>query len=153
MSFEVSCSHCDGRLLVETPGVVVACPHCNTHLSIPAEIPGVTATPPAPEPAPVQQPVVETPIITEPAPPSTARAGNAHHHGTRACSTTRGGDAHHHGTRAPSTTRADNSSTTRGGNSGLSEPARRGWPHGIPRLFPNDGFRTASRGRSHKRAH
>lgn len=39
MTFEMSCAKCDGRLLVETLGVVVACPHCGTHLSIPSEIP------------------------------------------------------------------------------------------------------------------
>ena len=42
MSFEMSCANCDGRLMVDTLGIVVACPHCGTHLSIPAEIPGVT---------------------------------------------------------------------------------------------------------------
>ncbi len=41
MSFEMSCANCDGRLMVETLGIVVACPHCGTHLSIPSEIPGI----------------------------------------------------------------------------------------------------------------
>lgn len=49
MATEVSCGQCQGRLLVETLGVVVACPHCGTHLSIPApETP--VPTPPTPEP-------------------------------------------------------------------------------------------------------
>ncbi len=36
MATEVTCGQCHGRLLIETPGVVVACPHCGVHLSIPA---------------------------------------------------------------------------------------------------------------------
>ena len=36
MSIEVSCGNCHGRLLIEQPGVVVACPHCGTHLTIEA---------------------------------------------------------------------------------------------------------------------
>ena len=40
MAFEMSCASCDGRMMVETLGIVVACPHCGTHLSIPDEIPG-----------------------------------------------------------------------------------------------------------------
>ncbi len=35
MGTEVSCGQCHERLLIETPGVVVACPHCGVHLSIP----------------------------------------------------------------------------------------------------------------------
>lgn len=35
MAMEVACGQCHGRLLIETPGVVVACPHCGVHLSIP----------------------------------------------------------------------------------------------------------------------
>ncbi len=45
MSFEMSCANCDGRMMVDTLGIVVACPHCGTHLSIPAEIPGVSDCP------------------------------------------------------------------------------------------------------------
>lgn len=37
MSFEVACGNCQGRLLVEHAGIVVACPHCGVHLSIPAQ--------------------------------------------------------------------------------------------------------------------
>ncbi len=40
MAFEMSCANCEGRLMVETLGIVVACPHCGTHLAIPSEIPG-----------------------------------------------------------------------------------------------------------------
>ena len=35
MSLEVACGACQGRLVVETPGVVVACPHCGHHLTTP----------------------------------------------------------------------------------------------------------------------
>ncbi len=35
MAIEVSCGQCSGRLLIEAAGVVVACPHCGVHLSIP----------------------------------------------------------------------------------------------------------------------
>jgi hypothetical protein len=35
MAMEVSCGQCHERLMIETPGVVVACPHCGAHLSIP----------------------------------------------------------------------------------------------------------------------
>ena len=33
MAMEVRCGQCYGILLIETPGVVVACPHCGVHLS------------------------------------------------------------------------------------------------------------------------
>ena len=33
MAFEVTCGQCNGRLRVEQPGTVVACPHCGTHLT------------------------------------------------------------------------------------------------------------------------
>jgi hypothetical protein len=36
MAFEVACSQCEGRLMVEEAGVVVACPHCGAHLNIEA---------------------------------------------------------------------------------------------------------------------
>ena len=35
MAMEVRCGQCYGILLIETPGVVVACPHCGVHLSFP----------------------------------------------------------------------------------------------------------------------
>ncbi|MGH7129955.1 MAG: hypothetical protein ACREJB_00985, partial [Planctomycetaceae bacterium] len=35
MTTEVACPACDGRLLVETPEMVVACPHCGAHLTVP----------------------------------------------------------------------------------------------------------------------
>ena len=68
MATEVSCGQCQGRLLVETLGVVVACPHCGTHLSIPAPAPepAPAAVPPTPAPVPIPAPpVVEAP---QPAP-------------------------------------------------------------------------------------
>lgn len=36
MAFEVACSQCQGRLMVEQAGVIVACPHCGAHLNIEA---------------------------------------------------------------------------------------------------------------------
>lgn len=36
MAIELQCPGCSGRLMVETPGVVVACPHCGMHLQAPA---------------------------------------------------------------------------------------------------------------------
>src|SRR5690606_18092509 len=71
MSMEVVCGHCQGRLLIEQVGVVVACPHCGTHLRIdapeqpesPAAAPAAASppepapAPPAPDPAPTSSPV------------------------------------------------------------------------------------------------
>jgi hypothetical protein len=79
MATEVSCGQCQGRLLVETLGVVVACPHCGTHLSIPAPEPvpppPVAPEPPvpqfaaAPEPAPVPEPIyMPAPVVEPPTP-------------------------------------------------------------------------------------
>ena len=70
MAFEMICGQCRGNLLVEQFGVVVACPHCGAHLSIPAPE-GTAPQPPAPEPAPVvpeRPPVVAEsplPIVSE----------------------------------------------------------------------------------------
>ncbi len=63
MATEVTCGQCHGRLLIETPGVVVACPHCGVHLSIPA-----LATDPATPPEPLLE--RDTDIETPPAPGS-----------------------------------------------------------------------------------
>ncbi|MFT5324853.1 MAG: hypothetical protein ACI8P0_002718 [Planctomycetaceae bacterium] len=38
MAFEVACSQCEGRLMVEEAGVIVACPHCGAHLNIEAPV-------------------------------------------------------------------------------------------------------------------
>jgi hypothetical protein len=38
MPFEVHCGECNGTLLVEQTGVVVACPLCGAHLEIPADV-------------------------------------------------------------------------------------------------------------------
>jgi hypothetical protein len=35
MPIELLCGQCQGRLLAEQPGSVVACPHCGTHLHVP----------------------------------------------------------------------------------------------------------------------
>lgn len=41
---ELICGACHGRLLVETPGTTVACPHCGTHLQAPAAPAAIVAT-------------------------------------------------------------------------------------------------------------
>ncbi len=61
MAFEVHCGECNGTLLVEQSGVVVACPLCGAHLEIPADAEtGTLPTDPAPEAA--------TPVGAETAP-------------------------------------------------------------------------------------
>lgn len=69
MAFEMICGQCRGNLLVEQFGVVVACPHCGAHLSIPAATPpapAVSVTPAAPPPPPPSRPA---PLpISNPAP-------------------------------------------------------------------------------------
>lgn len=47
MAIEVACSGCQGHLLAETPGIVVACPHCGLHLSIPESFGQATGQGPA----------------------------------------------------------------------------------------------------------
>lgn len=37
MAIDLVCGHCQGRLIAEQPGSVVACPHCGTHLQVPSE--------------------------------------------------------------------------------------------------------------------
>ena len=60
MATEVTCGQCHGRLLIETPGVVVACPHCGVHLSIPIPPQEPVAEPePAAKPEPIAEPVLE----------------------------------------------------------------------------------------------
>lgn len=91
MATEVVCGQCQGRLLVEQTGVVVACPHCGAHLSIGAQAPAPYPPyppsgyyPPQPQafpqpaptwpapvsapPAPVTQPPVEPPMLASVAP-------------------------------------------------------------------------------------
>ena len=75
MAIEVTCGQCHGRLLVETPGGVVACPHCGVHLAIPAPEPDPTVQPDPTtqsEPTTPPEPVLErdTAIETPPAPGS-----------------------------------------------------------------------------------
>lgn len=72
MATEVSCGHCQGRLLIETRGVVVACPHCGTHLSIPAADPVPAAqesVPSAQQQMATASPNVTVPTLEPPAPP------------------------------------------------------------------------------------
>ena len=59
MAFEVSCSQCQGRLLVEQAGQVVACPHCGTHLAIPDAEPTDAATAESPAEPAAEAPAVE----------------------------------------------------------------------------------------------
>lgn len=47
MAFEVVCTECDGRLRVEQTGVVVACPHCDAHLTIDSDVLETPAKTPA----------------------------------------------------------------------------------------------------------
>ena len=68
MPFEVSCSHCQGRLRVEQAGLV-ACPHCGTRLNV-AE-PPATDVPAAIPPTPVaaSPPTVDSnPVVQAPEP-------------------------------------------------------------------------------------
>ena len=50
MAMEVSCGQCHQRLLIETAGVIVACPHCGVHLSLPEPIADTLPTPLAESP-------------------------------------------------------------------------------------------------------
>lgn len=65
MAMEVVCGSCEGHLLIETPGVVVACPHCGVHLSIPATE-AADALPV--DEAPAEEPPAAEPSL-EPEPP------------------------------------------------------------------------------------
>ena len=64
---EVACSTCGGRLRAETPGIVVECPHCQTHLQIPqneenAEV--ATAAAVEPETAQADTPAVGSEVVS-----------------------------------------------------------------------------------------
>src|SRR5690348_5532945 len=62
MAMELACGNCQGRLLVETPGVIVACPHCGIHL----QTPGAAPAPPVELAAP---PFVTTSVPSQPGAP------------------------------------------------------------------------------------
>ncbi|MDB5340815.1 MAG: hypothetical protein JWN70_6434 [Planctomycetaceae bacterium] len=74
MAMEVVCGNCQGRLLVEHTGVVVACPHCGAHLQIgdpapPAvQVPAPSYSPPVPQFAP-PQPEAPATFISQAPPP------------------------------------------------------------------------------------
>lgn len=65
MAMELICGHCQGRLLVETPGVTVACPHCGTHLLAPAASIPVAFTAPAPAAAAAEELTVKIDPATD----------------------------------------------------------------------------------------
>ncbi|MDA1017521.1 MAG: hypothetical protein O3A00_24070, partial [Planctomycetota bacterium] len=58
MPIEVACGNCQGRLMAETPGTIVACPHCGAHLTVPG-------TEPAPAAAPVAHESEPKPVLAE----------------------------------------------------------------------------------------
>lgn len=82
MAMEVVCGNCQGRLLVEHTGVVVACPHCGAHLQIgeptppAAEAPPPSDVPPAPQSLPPQSEAPAPYFAPEP-PPVPAVAAEA----------------------------------------------------------------------------
>ncbi|NQV24212.1 MAG: hypothetical protein HQ518_07565 [Rhodopirellula sp.] len=61
MAFEVACSECEGRLMVEQAGVIVACPHCGAHLKIDAPVESEASSPDGNVDPPAEQPVDESP--------------------------------------------------------------------------------------------
>ena len=73
MSFEVLCGQCQGRLLVEQVGVVVACPHCNSHLTV-GTAPDQPETPALSDPN-HQETIIST--LTELQTPAVAPSKNA----------------------------------------------------------------------------
>lgn len=69
MAMEVVCGNCQGRLLVEQTGVIVACPHCGAHLQIGDPTPAAAPVPPPAYVPPVPQPVAPSPFVPSAAPP------------------------------------------------------------------------------------
>lgn len=67
MSFEITCGECSGQLLVESGGVVVECPLCGAHLSIP-EMPETDAPPATPEIV-AEPTTADSQILAQVAPP------------------------------------------------------------------------------------
>ncbi len=61
MAIDLLCGQCQGHLLAEAPGSVVACPHCGAHLQVPGELEGEVPPEavPAEEPPPQESPVIE----------------------------------------------------------------------------------------------
>lgn len=70
MAIEVACGSCQGRMMAEAPGSIVACPHCGAHLTVPAD-PNAPAA--APQPAPTPE-AAAAPAETAPAQPAPAAA-------------------------------------------------------------------------------
>lgn len=97
MAMEVVCGNCQGRLLVEQTGVIVACPHCGAHLQIGDPTPTAATTsssepppsfssaPPPVQPAPSAPPEPAAPSFapqfTSPSPinlpPGNSGSGNS----------------------------------------------------------------------------
>lgn len=67
MAIEVQCPGCSGRLLVETPGTVVACPHCGMHMQAPAAnpVPEAASVPTVSEPEPISPVSAPEPLEPE----------------------------------------------------------------------------------------
>jgi hypothetical protein len=68
MAFEVACSQCEGRLMVEAAGVVVACPHCGAHLNIEAPSESEPSTDVTAETVEQEGSAAAAPINNEPEP-------------------------------------------------------------------------------------
>lgn len=66
MAIEVACGSCQGRMMAENPGSIVACPHCGAHLTVPADpnAPTPTETSPPTEPSPIVAPTEPTAVAT-----------------------------------------------------------------------------------------
>lgn len=70
MPIDLVCGQCQGRLLAEEPGTVVACPHCGTHLHVPGDPAGngaMTITPTenfSATPSAAVEPVVVGELVT-----------------------------------------------------------------------------------------
>ena len=66
MAIELTCGQCQGRLMAEVAGSVVACPHCGVHLQTPGDLPApADAAPPVllPQPAPLETPPVWSAVL------------------------------------------------------------------------------------------
>ncbi len=82
MPFEVHCGECNGTLLVEQTGVVVACPLCGAHLEIPADAEPDSASNESPAESELPVGAESTPFLDVAASTgSTAPVSTIHSHG------------------------------------------------------------------------